>query len=35
VAAKALIAYLGKMVWPLDLVPFYPYPETASLASLE
>ena len=35
VAAKALIAYLGKMVWPLNLVPFYPYPETASFASWE
>jgi hypothetical protein len=35
VAAKALIAYFGKMVWPANLVPFYPYPETASVASLE
>ncbi len=35
VAAEALIAYLGKMVWPLNLVPFYPYPETASFASWE
>jgi Tfp pilus assembly protein PilF len=25
-AAKALIAYLGKMVIPRDLVPYYPYP---------
>jgi protein O-mannosyl-transferase len=35
VAAKALIAYLGKMIWPLNLVPFYPYPETASFTALE
>ena len=35
VAAKALIAYLGKMIWPLNLVPYYPYPETASFASWE
>ena len=35
VAANALIAYLGKMIWPLNLVPFYPYPETASFASWE
>ena len=35
VAAKALMAYLGKMIWPLNLVPFYPYPETASFASWE
>jgi protein O-mannosyl-transferase len=35
VAAKAVIAYLGNMAWPLNLVPFYPYPETASCASWE
>jgi tetratricopeptide (TPR) repeat protein len=35
VAAKAVIAYLGKMVWPLNLVPFYPYPKKASFASWE
>jgi len=33
VGAKALIAYLWKMLLPLDLVPFYPYPEDASLLS--
>ncbi len=27
VAVHSLIAYLGKMVWPFDLSPFYPYPE--------
>jgi Flp pilus assembly protein TadD len=26
VAAKSLIAYLWKMIFPLDLIPFYPYP---------
>lgn len=25
VAAQALIAYLGKMIWPLNLMPFYQY----------
>jgi len=35
VAAKALTAYLWKMIWPLNLVPYYPYPETVSVASLE
>jgi protein O-mannosyl-transferase len=33
VAAKALVAYLWKMAVPLNLVPFYPYPENASLLS--
>ena len=35
VAAKALIAYLGKMLWPLNLIPFYPYPRDVSLFSFE
>jgi tetratricopeptide (TPR) repeat protein len=35
VAAKALAAYLGKMLLPLDLIPFYPYPRNVSLASWE
>jgi len=35
VGIKALIVYLWKMIWPLNLVPFYPYPKEASLASLE
>jgi tetratricopeptide (TPR) repeat protein len=35
VAAKSLVVYLRKMVWPSDLVPFYPYPRTASPASFE
>jgi tetratricopeptide (TPR) repeat protein len=33
VAPKSLIAYLGKMLLPLNLVPFYPYPNTVSLFS--
>jgi Tfp pilus assembly protein PilF len=33
VAAKSLIAYIGKMVVPVDLIPFYPYPKDVSLAS--
>jgi hypothetical protein len=35
VAMHSLIAYLGKMLWPLDLIPFYPYPRTVSLLSPE
>jgi tetratricopeptide (TPR) repeat protein len=35
VGAKAVIGYLENMAWPLNLVPFYPYPETASWASWE
>ena len=35
VAAKSLIAYLWKMLLPLDLVPFYPYPKSASPLSFE
>lgn len=33
VAAKSLIAYVGKMIAPLNLVPFYPYPKEVSLLS--
>jgi tetratricopeptide (TPR) repeat protein len=35
VAAQSLVAYLRKMIWPLDLIPYYPYPKTASLLSPE
>ncbi len=35
VAAKSLIAYLVKMLLPLDLAPFYPYPANVSLFSME
>jgi hypothetical protein len=35
VAAKSLIAYLGNMAWPVDLLPFYPYPRNVSPASPE
>jgi tetratricopeptide (TPR) repeat protein len=35
VAAKSLIIYLGKMILPLNLIPYYPYPSTVSLSSLE
>ena len=35
VAAQSLIAYLLKMLWPVNLVPYYPYPAGASLASAE
>ncbi len=32
---KALVAYLTKMMVPIDLVPFYPYPKNISLFSPE
>ncbi len=35
VSAKSLILYLWKMIWPLDLVPFYPYPADVSLLSFK
>jgi Tfp pilus assembly protein PilF len=35
VAIHSLMAYLVKMLWPWDLIPFYPYPKNASLLSLE
>lgn len=35
VAAKALIAYLVKMMAPFNLIPFYPYPLDVSLLSFE
>jgi len=33
VAAKALISYLWKIVLPINLIPFYPYPHDVSLLS--
>ncbi|MCL5022520.1 MAG: tetratricopeptide repeat protein, partial [Nitrospirae bacterium] len=35
VAAQSLIAYFGKMIFPVNLVPFYPYPAHVSLSSFE
>jgi protein O-mannosyl-transferase len=35
VAAKSLIAYLGKILVPIDLIPFYPYPKVVSLFSFD
>ena len=29
VASEAVISYVGKMVFPLNLIPFYPYPKDA------
>jgi len=34
-AAKSIIAYLAKIVLPVNLVPFYPYPNDISIFSLE
>jgi len=33
VAAKAVIAYAVKMIWPFNLIPFYPYPRAISAVS--
>jgi tetratricopeptide (TPR) repeat protein len=33
VAASSLVSYLGQMVLPLNLSPFYPYPDNVSLSS--
>ncbi|MGD0884704.1 MAG: tetratricopeptide repeat protein [Thermodesulfovibrionales bacterium] len=30
VAAKSLIVYLGKMILPINLIPYYPYPQDVS-----
>jgi protein O-mannosyl-transferase len=35
VAVKALVAYLGKMLLPINLIPFYPYPKVVPLFSFE
>ncbi len=35
VACKAVMIYLWKMVMPLHLIPFYPYPDNVSILSLE
>jgi protein O-mannosyl-transferase len=35
VAVNSLTAYLWKMILPLNLIPFYPYPRDASILSLE
>jgi Flp pilus assembly protein TadD len=35
VGARSLIAYLGKMIVPVNLIPYYPYPDNVSLMSPE
>jgi tetratricopeptide (TPR) repeat protein len=35
VASRSLMAYLWKMIMPVNLTPYYPYPKDASLFSLE
>ena len=35
VAANSIIVYLGKMIVPLDLIPYYPYPKNVSLFDAE
>jgi tetratricopeptide (TPR) repeat protein len=34
-ASRSLVAYLGKMILPQNLIPLYPYPKYVSLFSLE
>ena len=34
VSARALISYLWKMLCPLNLVPFYPYPKQSEMSAL-
>ena len=33
VAAYAYLAYIGKLLWPVDLAHYHPYPATASFAN--
>jgi protein O-mannosyl-transferase len=35
VAVQSLVDYLGKMLLPLNLIPFYPYPNNVSLFSVK
>jgi len=35
VAARSLLSYLWKMVWPMNLIPYYPYPQNISLLSAQ
>lgn len=35
VGFNALFSYIGKMLWPVDLSPFYPYPDDVSFLSYE
>ncbi|MGO9613009.1 MAG: tetratricopeptide repeat protein [Dissulfurispiraceae bacterium] len=35
VGFNSIIAYMGKMIWPADLSPFYPYPAHVSLWSFD
>jgi tetratricopeptide (TPR) repeat protein len=35
VAAKSIVFYVWKIIWPLNLVPYYPYPEKQPLLSFQ
>ena len=35
VAINSLLSYIGKMLWPANLIPFYPYPRNVSLLAPE
>jgi len=34
VAAHSLLAYLGKLLWPANLLPFYPHPQAVPFTSI-
>jgi len=35
VAVQSVVEYLGKMLLPMNLIPFYPYPDTVPLFSIK
>lgn len=35
IASRSIVVYLGKMILPMNLIPFYPYPKYVSSFSLE
>jgi protein O-mannosyl-transferase len=35
VAGRSLLDYMGKIIWPINLLPFYAYPRNVSIVSLE
>jgi hypothetical protein len=35
IATRSIVVYLGKMILPMNLIPFYPYPKYVSPFSLE
>ncbi|HWR57559.1 MAG TPA: tetratricopeptide repeat protein [Thermodesulfovibrionales bacterium] len=35
IACSALVFYVGKMIWPRDLIPLYPYPQDVSFLTYQ